>query len=122
MNNLFQYEKDLYNYMKIRLKTIPKVKIYAENSNQINIPYISFNIKGMYHTDVANYLAYNHGIEVAAGSAGADIYVQSLLGVSAEDAYAKYLTGKPYGIIRVSLGMYNSFSEVDSFINALKKL
>ena len=76
----------------------------------------------MYHTDVANYLAYQHGIEVGAGTAGADIYVQSLLGVSPQEAYEKYTDGKNPGIVRISMGMYNNVAEINRFIDALRKL
>ncbi len=100
----------LYKHIKKGLQSIPRVIMYGQDSDRINIPYVSFNIKGMYHTDVANYLAYQHGIEVGAGTAGADIYVQSLMGVSPQQAYELYVRGNPAGIVRISLGMYNSIN------------
>ncbi|MEJ8555184.1 aminotransferase class V-fold PLP-dependent enzyme [Tepidibacter sp. Z1-5] len=122
VNNIAKYEKMLYRYMKKKLKSIPNVILYGQDSDLINIPYIAFNVKGIYHTDVANYLAYEHGIEVGAGTAGADIYVQSLLGVSPQEAYELYVQEKPAGIVRVSLGMYNSVDEINRFVDALRKL
>ncbi len=122
LNNIAEYEKKLYCYAKSGLQTISKVRMYAQNSDYINLPYISFNMEGMYHTDVANYLGFEHGIEVGAGTVGADIYVQSLVGVSPQEAYKQYCNGKPVGIVRISLGMYNTFSEIDRFIDALGNL
>lgn len=122
LKKIAAYEKKLYYYLRNSLKTIPKVRMYAQNSSYINIPYISFNMEGISHTDVANYLGYEHGIEVGAGELGADIYVQGLLGVTPREAYQQYINGTPVGVVRVSLGMYNTFSEIDTFIDALRKL
>jgi len=122
IDNIAKYEKILYKHIKKGLESIPRVIIYGQDSDLINIPYVSFNVKGMYHTDVANYLAYQHGIEVGAGTAGADIYVQSLLGVSPQEAYEKYIDGKNPGIVRISMGMYNNVGEINRFIDALRKL
>lgn len=122
IDNIAKYEKILYKHMKKGLKNIPNIIMYGQDSNHINIPYISFNVKGMDHKDVANYLAYEHGIEVGAGTAGADIYVQSLLGVSPHEAYELYVKGNPAGIVRISLGMYNSINEINRLVDALRKL
>ncbi|MBF8984684.1 aminotransferase class V-fold PLP-dependent enzyme [Lutibacter sp. B2] len=122
LNNIAEYEKKLYHHARRGLQSIPKVKMYAQDSKQINIPYIAFNVDGIYYTDVANYLAYNHGIEVGAGTSGADLYVQSLTGVSPTEAYELYVKGKATGIIRISLGMYNTLSEIDRFVDAIRNL
>lgn len=122
INNIANYEKKLYHYLKNGLNTISKVKMYAQNSDYINIPYISFNVNGLRPIEVANYLGFEHGIEVGAGTLGADIYVQSLVGVSPQEAYKLYTNGNPVGIVRISLGMYNTFSEIDKLILALKNL
>lgn len=122
LNNIAQYEKKLFYYAQNQLKTIPKVKMYAQNSAYINIPFISFNVEGIHHTNVAKYLAFEHGIEVGAGTVGSDIYVQALLGISPDEAYKQYISGNHVGIVRISLGMYNTFSEIDQLANALRNL
>ena len=122
ISNIANYEKNLYYYLKNGLKNISKVKMYAQNSDYVNIPYISFNVKGLSPIEVANYLGFEHGIEVGAGTLGADIYVQSLVGVNPQEAYKLYTDGNPIGLVRISLGMYNTFSEIDQLINALKSL
>lgn len=122
LENIAEYERKLYYYAADQMKTIPGVRMYAQNSNYINIPVIAFNVEGVYHTNVAQYLSFEHGIEVGAGTLGSDIYVQALLGVSPQEAYKRYTNGKPVGIVRISLGMYNTFSEIDAFAYALRYL
>lgn len=120
LKNIAEYEKRLYYHLKHGLQSIPKVIMYGQNSPNIIIPYISFNLKGINYKDVGNYLAYEHGIEVVAGIPGANIYIEKLLGVSPEEAYRRYISGNPIGIVRASLGMYNTFSEIDRLIEALR--
>lgn len=122
LENIAEYEKKLYYHLKRGLESIPKVEMYGQNSSNIIIPYISFNIKGIPFNDVGNYLVYQHGIEVAAGIPGANIYIEKLLDVSAEEAYRRYLSGNPIGIVRASLGMYNTFNEIDRLVEALRMI
>ncbi len=122
LHNIAAYEKKLYDYAKRVLKNIPGVTIYAENSTNVKIPCISFNIQGVNYRKVAKTLASQSGIEVGAGTVGANIYVQSLVGVSPEKAYQDYLCGNPAGLVRISLGMYNTLAEIDHFAAALSKL
>lgn len=122
LDNIAMYEKQLYYRLKRGLETVPKIVMYGQDSPNIKIPYISFNIEGINYSDVGNYLVNEHGIEVAAGIPGADIYIQKLLDVSPEEAYKRYLAGNPIGIVRASLGMYNTFHEIDRLVNALKKM
>lgn len=120
--NIADYEKQLYFHLKEGLASIPKVIMYGQESKNILIPYISFNLEGINYSDVGKYLVYEHGIEVAAGIPGANIYIEKLLGVTAEEAYARYILGNPIGIVRASLGMYNTFDEIDRLIEALRAL
>ncbi|MCY6960133.1 aminotransferase class V-fold PLP-dependent enzyme [Clostridium brassicae] len=122
LKNIAEYEKRLYYYLKSGLESIPRVIIYGQESNNIIIPYISFNVEGINYSDVGNYLVYEHGIEVAAGIPGANIYIEKLLDVSPEEAYRRYKSGNPIGIVRASLGMYNTFSEIDRLIKALRMI
>lgn len=122
LDNIADYEKKLLIYAQSKMWEVPKIKIYAQNSCHINIPIISFNVDGIYHTEVGRYLGYNHGVEVGAGTVGADVYVQALMGVSPQKAYEQYVKGKSVGLVRISLGMYNTVSEIDGFVDALKDI
>ncbi len=119
LNNIARYEKSLINHARQRLENIPDIKIYGENSPNINVPILAFNIGRMDHTEIGNYLAYQHGIEVAAGAVGSDIYVQELQGIGPKDAYKLFLAGKSPGVVRISLGMYNTYDEIDHLADAL---
>lgn len=122
LKNICCEEKKLYIYLKEKLKKIPNVKIYAENLENVGIPFISFNVKDMSYKRVAQMLGYDYGIEVAGGTCGSNIYVQSLLGLTDEEAYELYITGEEYGVVRVSLGFYNTYEEIDRFIYALQEI
>lgn len=120
INRICSIEKQLYWYLLKELKTIPNIKIYGIDSRAVGIPFISFNIKNIPSGKIAEILGYDYGIELAGGKFGADIYVQTLLGFTDEEAYRQYSSGKKYGVVRVSLGFYNTFNEIDELINALK--
>ncbi|MDB3086339.1 aminotransferase [Clostridioides difficile] len=122
LSRISRYERELFLYTKEELKKIPNVIIYGDKSNNVIIPNISFNISNMYYKDVAKYLVNNFGIETGAGLVGADIYVQRLLGISPKEAYIRFMRENPVGLVRISLGMYNTFDEIDRFIYAIKTL
>ncbi|MCM1990097.1 aminotransferase class V-fold PLP-dependent enzyme [Oceanirhabdus seepicola] len=120
--NIDKYERRLYKYLLCKMKEVPSIKIYDDNSPFVGIPYISFNLKGISFKTVASKLGLDYGIEIGKGTVGADLYVQFLLGLSNEEAFEAYNSGKGYGVVRISLGMYNTFEEIDYFICALKKI
>lgn len=122
LDRISKYERELFLYAKEELKKIPNAIIYGDKSNNVIIPNISFNISNLYYKDVAKYLVDNFGIETGAGVVGADMYVQKLLGISPKEAYIRFISEKPVGLVRISLGMYNTFDEIDSFIYAIKTL
>jgi len=122
LNNIAKYEIRLYKYLLYRMQEVPGITIYDNNSPFVRIPYISFTLEGIGFSTVARKLGLDHGIEIGNGKLGADLYVQSLLGLSNKEAYKRYRSGEGYGVNRVSLGMYNTFEEIDIFIDALKKI
>lgn len=122
LDNIAIYERRLYKYLLRRMQEVPGITIYDDNSPFVGIPYISFNLKGISFKTVASKLGLDYGIEIGNGRLGADLYVQFLLGLSNEEAFEAYISGKGYGVNRVSLGMYNTFEEIDCFICALKKI
>ncbi|MGL5715517.1 MAG: aminotransferase class V-fold PLP-dependent enzyme [Paraclostridium sp.] len=122
LDNIANYEKKLYEYLIYKLKEVPGIKIYVENSPQVKIPYVAFNIDSIYFKTVASKLGYDYGIEVTSGVVGSNMYVQFLLGISNEEAYALYESGKGYGVVRVTLAFYNTFYEIDRLAYALKEI
>lgn len=122
LDNIARYEKRLYKYLLNRMQEVPGITIYDNSSPYVGIPYISFNLEGINFKSVASKLGLEYGIEIGNGRLGADLYVQFLLGLSNEEAYKLYKSGKDYGVNRVSLGIFNTFEEIDCFISALKKI
>ena len=83
------------------LRSIPAIKIYGNPTDGNGI--FSFNVDGVHAHDVATYLG-NEGIAVRAGTHCAQPAMQ-ILGVP--------------GTVRISMGLYNTFEEVDAVIGAL---
>ena len=119
MDEIRDYERNLRDYAMDCLSQNPKLTIYAEDNPQATIPIIAFNVEGKYYKDVARQLADDYGIEVGAGTVGANIYVQDMMEVTPEEAYAAYLAGRPYGLVRISMGMYNTYEEVQRLTKAV---
>lgn len=122
LDRIAAYEKNLMDYCYQRLKKILGIKIYGRSSENDNVPFLAFNIEGRYCTGVANALAYEHGIETAAGTVGADIYTAEIQGIGPGEAYQLYRAGKSPGVVRISLGIYNTFTEIDCLANALESM
>lgn len=122
IENISHYEKYLYAYLIEGLKTIPNMRLYAQDNVSPHIPFVAFNIEGIPFSEVSKRMGYDYGINITSGTIGSPIYVQNLLGLSNEEAYRLYLEGKSYGVIRISLSFYNTYEEVDYTICALKEI
>lgn len=120
LNKIMQYEKKLYDYTINKLQEIDRVFIYGLASNEVNIPIISFNVKGSNNRKVASDLGYKYGIIIGSGNLSSDIYIQYLQGLSPQEAYKLYLKAEYQSVCRVSLAFYNTKSEIDRFVEALK--
>ena len=65
-------------------------------------------------------MATEQGISLRAGKFCAHPYVYRLLGVRDWDAYRDIVSGDYYlGMVRASLGLYNTIEEADKFLNQL---
>lgn len=124
MENIERRESDLIKYALEALIKIPHLKIYFDEKNKENhIGTVSFNIEGMNHKTVAKILSYETGISVRNGCFCAQPYVQKLLRLTDEDVQEKIKTQnhKP-GMVRISLGIYNTKKEINILINILNKI
>lgn len=122
INNIDQIESDLYKYLLDGLKKIPNIILYGTEADASHIPFISFNFKGINHSTISKILGYDYAIEIASGKNSADIYIQTLLGLTDEQAYELYLRNIDYGVLRVSLGFYNTYEEIDCFLKILNSV
>lgn len=102
-DNIAEYENELLNYATNALKKIEGIKIYGEVKNKTAV--ISFNIVGIHPYDIGSILD-QLGIAVRTGHHCAqpimDFFVIP-------------------GTVRASFSFYNTFVEIDRFIEAVNK-
>ncbi len=104
MEAIEEYEKQLLNYAIDKIQEIEGITVYAtKEDNKISV--LSFNIDGAHNNDVGMILD-QMGIAIRTGKH----CTHPLM----------YRLGIP-GTARASFAMYNTFEEIDRFIEAVKK-
>ena len=121
-HNIELHEKKIKDYLIEEMKKIDNVILYGDiNNTSDRLGVITFNVKDKNYEDVAVKMANEKGISLRCGKFCAHPYVNRLLGVSDEDAYKDIVSGEHnYGMIRASLGLYNTIEEASKFIKELK--
>lgn len=116
-------EKELLVYLIKELKQFEKITLYGDNEN-INdrLGILVFNIDGMTYEEVGEALANVRGIGVRQGGFCAHPYTRRVLGIADNDLQ-RYMSevGTP-GLVRVSLGIYNSKKEANVFLDTIEYL
>ena len=105
------------------MKNINKVHLYGDCDNiEDRLGIMVFNIDGMNYEEVGEKLASIRAIAVRQGGFCAHPYTRRLLGI--EDKYLDDYIGKNGipGMVRVSLGAYNSLKEADIFLDTIEYL
>ena len=125
MDNVECIEKKLTAYAILKIKNIPDLKIYCDTSKGVDrVSIIPFNICGIHHALVAKILSYEWGISVRSGCFCAQPYLAKLLNISNE--FALNIMTNPDsprpGMVRISFGLYNTYSEIDTLAYALNKI
>ena len=114
-------EKELLSYLIKELKEFKKVILYGDNEN-INdrLGILVFNIDGMTYEEVGEALSNIRGIGVREGGFCAHPYTRRILGIADSDLQ-RYMSevGIP-GLVRVSLGAYNSKKEANIFLDTME--
>lgn len=103
IENVQQYEDELLHHATSALMEIPGVRIIGQSKNKTAV--LSFVMEGVHPYDLGTLLD-QMGVAVRTGNHCAQPLVESL-GLT--------------GTIRASFGLYNTISEVDYFVNSLKK-
>lgn len=106
LSNIAAYEYRLLEYATEKLLNIDGVRIYGVKDLQHKTPVISFNLKGIHPYD-AGVLLDKMGIAVRTGHH------------CAQPTMDRY---KIPGTIRASFAVYNTFEEIDRFIEAILKV
>lgn len=103
MDKVFEHEKELLHYAFERMSEIPDIEIYGPKENRLGV--ISFNIRGIHPHDIAGVLD-QYGIAVRSGNHCTQPLL-ARLGVE--------------NTVRASFYIYNTFDEIDRFVDVLKK-
>lgn len=104
MVSIADYEKTLLEYATNRLKEFENIEIYGQSNKKASV--ISFLLKNIHPFDVGT-LIDKMGIAVRTGHHCAEP-VMKAFNIS--------------GTVRLSLAMYNTTSEIDKFVDALKRI
>lgn len=103
MNKIMKYEHELRNYFVSKLKELDNIIIYNEDTVG---SIVTFNVRDIFSQDVAIYLDKHH-ICIRSGNHCSKILNQ-VFDVS--------------NTCRVSLGIYNTYEEIDALVEALKNI
>ncbi len=98
---------ELHSYAVERLKTVKNLRIYSDIQSMSGI--ISFNLPELTSMEVANILSEQYDIAVRSGLHCAPLT-------------HKYYGTENTGMVRMSLGIDNTYKEIDFFITALKEI
>ena len=123
-DNIYAHEKELTDRILGGLKDIKGVKLYTDITGTDRLGVIPFNIDGMNHHDVGEYLQDTRGIAVRTGCFCAQPYVRRLLKLDKEAQYEFLLNPeiREPGMVRASFGLYNTIEEVDEFLNVIESI
>lgn len=123
MKVIHDYEDNLIRYAIENLKEIPDIKLYGyDKEDEKRVSLISFNMDGVYDEIVSEALSKEAGIAVRNGLFCAHVYVEKLMNVSDKklEYYHKNHDAILPGMVRISLGLYNTYYEIDKLIEMLK--
>ncbi|MGL4736898.1 MAG: aminotransferase class V-fold PLP-dependent enzyme [Cellulosilyticaceae bacterium] len=119
MQEVAKHERVLTEKLLHGLIQIPGVTCYGDVGVHDRLGVAAFNIEGLHHSQVASHLAEYGGIAVRNGCFCAQPYVARLLEIPDKVRYELML--KPGslepGMVRASLGLYNTAGEVDIFLD-----
>lgn len=125
-----KHENKLTQYLFDGLSDINDIKIYGHTEADVNkrLGVVSFNLKNMHHSIVAAILSYEYGIGVRNGCFCAHPYVLKLLNINS-DEFENYKSkiinndkSNVPGLVRISLGLYNTIQDIDRLVFALKNI
>lgn len=105
-----KYEKELTDYLVCNLSEIKEVKIYLPKEPDNHVGIVSFVVNGFSSEDIGTILDEDYGIAVRTGYHCAP-YIHKHL----KDEMS-------LGTIRVGLGQFNSKSDIDLLVNAIKEI
>ena len=123
IDRIEEYERHLHEYAYNKIKGVPGIILY-NSAGDDTISIIVFNIRDMHHQTVSKKLAEDCGISVRNGFFCAAPYCEKLLGYTPRDMnyYFAHPEARLPGMVRASIGMYNTYEEIDKFICCLNAI
>lgn len=121
-DNIYSHEMYLKEYLMKELKKIDKVILYGDTENiDDRLGIIVFNIEGQDYKVIGKRFADEMGIALRTGKFCSHPYVNRLMGISDATACREARNDvHPSGMIRASLGLYNTKREAELFISYVK--
>lgn len=106
MENVYKHSKQLTEALVSQLQAIKKLRIQPKKSSGERIPIVSFAVRGISADDIAAILCNRYGIMVRSGVHCAEPLVTHF----GENS-----------LVRISLHLYNTISEIDYIADSLRK-
>ena len=123
-DNIYEHEMYLKEYLINEMKKIDKVILYGDSEKiDDRLGIIVFNIEGEDYKIIGKRFADDMAIALRTGKFCAHPYINRLMGISDDTACKNARNGVyPSGMIRASLGLYNTQREAEIFISYIKYL
>jgi cysteine desulfurase / selenocysteine lyase len=118
MDAVRRHEVELTRKAMTGMEQLGGITIYGNPSPEARLGVISFNVDGVSELMTAAILSEEGGIAVRNGRFCAHIYMDRLLRIHHADRGGEM----PAGAVRASFGIYNDDSDVDRFLEQLKKV
>lgn len=119
--NIEQHENELKNYLNERMKKIPHITLYGDCENTADrLGILIFTVKDHDYEKISDELGIKIGAATRCGKFCAHPYVTRLLNVRNYPDNSK--EQDDCGMIRLSLGLYNTKQEADRFLWYLENM
>ena len=129
--SIMSHEQTLLCYALEKMQQIPNITLYIPVEKYIiedRIATVPFNISGIHHAKLATILEHEYSIETRAGTICNHRLVRRWFNIDNEtqnDIEQKIQQGNrlaSYGIVRASIGIYNTIEDIDRLVDALQKI
>lgn len=124
MDVVHQREQRLIDYIARGLAQVPGIRLFGCAPGGEKVSIVSFALPKLEHRLIAKILSYEFGVAVRSGLFCAHPYVQRLLGMTEEEV--RYYQAHPEiafpGLVRVSLGLYNTQQEADALLAGVREI
>ena len=107
LDNIFNHNAEMTQYMIDGLLTIPEVELYGTRDAKKIAGVISWNVKGHTSAEIASRLGSEAGVAVASGAQGA------VLAIRPQNVDS---------VVRSSVHYFTTKEDIDALINGLKKI